>query len=719
MGEKISRRDFLKLSGLGAAATAVLTGCGPASRYVTRHPYANMPEFGQTGISTFYATTCRECPAACGLIVRTREGRALKIEGNPEHPVNHGKLCPRGLTSVQGLYNPDRIQYPIKKTRRSRPAGSKIKWDEAISVISDALNNTPADQIAFMLGLYPDHIFHLTYDLTRAIGAPAPVRFSGPSFFEARFTLLSAAGLVLGAPVIPHFDIANSDYVLSFGADFLETWLSPVAYTRAYSQMRRGKNGQRGRLVVLEAHQSMSGGSADEWYPAIPGAEVYAALAIGALAAEKLGSTPPPMFANINLEEAANLCGIPLEKLEHIASQFASAAHPLAIPGGAALGQPQGQTAAQAILALNALVNNLDKPGGLYADTSDPGAASFGQIQDLIQRMQNGKVKVLFVHGTNPVYSLPVNSGFKAALEKVPMVISFASFMDETALESDYVLPDHTALESFGYQVTPIGADRPTISASQPVVAPLYDTRATADVLLAAAKSAGGKTADALDYSDEVDYIQKKLLELLSVQGGNFADKDLPSFWSHFLQIGGFWLEKETRFPLQTQPNLTATLKLEPSAPLEANQLYFVPYATQLGEAGANRPWLQETPHPTTTVMWNSWVEINPQTAKKLGIKDDDVVEISSAAGKIHAVAYLYPAIRPDTIAMPFGQGHAVLGRFAEKRGVNPMVIVDSLTNESGDLAFAATRVTVIPTGETKPIARLESREGVYGSESH
>ena len=122
MTEKITRRHFLTLTGLGAVAAAVMTGCGPASRYVVRRPYTNMPEYNQTGESTYYATACRECAAGCGLIMRTFEGRAIKAEGSPNHPVNKGKLCSRGLVGVQGLYNPDRIKGPLKRAKRGDAA---------------------------------------------------------------------------------------------------------------------------------------------------------------------------------------------------------------------------------------------------------------------------------------------------------------------------------------------------------------------------------------------------------------------------------------------------------------------------------------------------------------------------------------------------------------------------------------------------------------------
>ena len=149
MSEKISRRDFLKLASVGAATTAVLTGCGPASRYVVREPYMKMPEYTYNGLSTYYATTCRECAAGCGLIVRTMQGRAIKVEGNASNPVNLGKTCARGQATLQGLYNPDRIASPTKQGRGSDV--SQLDWDVAIQTVSDALKNNNPSEIAFLV----------------------------------------------------------------------------------------------------------------------------------------------------------------------------------------------------------------------------------------------------------------------------------------------------------------------------------------------------------------------------------------------------------------------------------------------------------------------------------------------------------------------------------------------------------------------------------------
>ena len=204
MSKNISRRDFLKLAGVGAATTAVLTGCGPASRYVTREPYTKMPEYTYNGLSTYYATTCRECSAGCGLVVRTMQGRALKVEGNQNNPVNLGKTCARGQATLHGLYNSNRVRGPIKHARGQSLYGadhqdmlSNMSWDDAVQMVSDALSKNQPGEIAFLIGMAPDHLFDLAIDLTKAVGAPAPVRFGALGMFEARATLIQAADELL------------------------------------------------------------------------------------------------------------------------------------------------------------------------------------------------------------------------------------------------------------------------------------------------------------------------------------------------------------------------------------------------------------------------------------------------------------------------------------------------------------------------------------------
>jgi len=727
MSEKFSRRDFLKLASVGAATTAVLTGCGPASRYVEREPYSRMPEYTYNGLSTYYATTCRECAAGCGLIVRTLQGRALKVEGNPNHPVNRGKTCPRGQVTLQGLYNPDRIQGPMQHTRgevlyndRFQAAESNMNWDEAIQVVADALVS-PA-RTAFLMGTGSDHLFDLVSDLAAATGAPAPLRFSLGSMFDGQATLSRAAEDLFGQPALPFFDIGNADLVLSFGANFLETWFSSVAYNREYAKLRRGNPKRRGQLIQFEARMSQTAANADQWIPIHPGTEGLVALAIGRLVAEARGGEMPAAFANIDLEAVTSESGISMETLENVAQHVVDAAHPVAIPGGSMLSLSNGLQSAQAVMALNAQTDNFGKEGGVLLSPLSPNEdayhrpASAQELSDFIDTMNSGGITKLFIHGVNPVFELPKSLGFAEALANVGTVISFATFPDETAVASDYVFPDNHGLESWGYQRIATGTRQSVLSGAQPVVSPAYNTRATADVLLAAAQLAGDVAAQAIPFSDEVAYIQSKLTNLIGQADGSFAAPEINSFSAYFQQNGGWWRNSSELEAPAAADVLGVNLQLEGAEFAGEGEFFFMPFLSPtLGETGANKPWLQELADPTTTVMWNTWVEINPETAHELGLENDDIVKIVSEAGEVEVPVYLYPAIHPEVIAMPFGQGHTAYGRYAQGRGTNPLNILGARLNEAGDLALAGMKVKVEKTGRKQPLSRLESRIGVYG----
>jgi hypothetical protein len=233
--------------------------------------------------------------------------------------------------------------------------------------------------------------------------------------------------------------------------------------------------------------------------------------------------------------------------------------------------------------------------------------------------------------------------------------------------------------------------------------------------LLAAANAAGGSAAAALPFKDEVEFIQSKLQPLIEQKSANFNADEINAFTAYFQQFGGWWA---------SEPNLSAPganaldTAIKVDAPTFDGEGEFIlhPFvAPVMAEAGANKPWLQEVPDPTTTVTWNTWVEMNPETAKELGIENDDVIEITSAAGTVQASVYKYPAIRPDTIAIPFGQGHTAYGRYAEGRGVNPADLFSLTYNQAGDLAFGSIKVSVKKVGSSRELARLESKIGVYG----
>ncbi len=717
MPDRITRRDFIKLGALATAGVAV-SGCTiNLQRKQYLESYVQPPEEELPGENTWFATTCRQCSAGCGVIVRTNEGYAHKVEGNPLHPVSQGKLCARGQAILQELYDPDRLQSAVQQTGgRGSGVFTPLYWEEALAILQDRLSKAPAGSVAFFGGNVTTHAADVVGRFMQAIGGRAPVFYSLADELEGTVAMRLASQQALGAAALPYWDLGNADAVFSFGAHLFDGGPSMLLYSRAYTQLRRRPVGKRGYLAHLEARFSAAAGSADEWVPVRPGTEGLVALALGRLLSDQGIGSMASTYAQVDLNALSSASGVPLDQLNRLAGILARAASPLAIPGDSLAAQQNGPQGLAAVLALNRLLGRMGQPGGVFLppDMSVQGTkglapaphSSFADVHGLIDDMAAGRVQVLLLYGIDPVFALPASSGFAEALAQVPWVVSFNSAVDDTAYQADLLLPDHTNLESWGYQI-PSLADRTVVSSLQPVVQPLYSTRSTVDVFLAAAQGLGGNAAQALPWGNEVDYLKGALGEL----GSDDA------FWRGFRAQGGYWTgQAELRPPQGSAPSGVLDVPLPTLAGNEADYplvLYLFPSTVYDGR-GANKPWLQELPDPTTTVAWQTWVELAPSTAGQLGVRDGDVVRVVSSAGEVEAIVYLYPGLDERAAAMPVGRGHAHYGRFAGGYGSNPLhLLAPIVVPENNSLAWGATRVRIERTGRRKGLARLESPEGV------
>ena len=736
MPKTLTRREFLKIA---AGATAA-TGFAPVVRSIVIEPFVHPPEEEIPGQATWYASTCRQCPAGCGIIVRTINGRAKKIEGNPLHPLNRGKLCARGQAGLQVLYNPDRLKNAV---RQSGGRGSRqfepLYWPDALDLLRDKIATLSSpERFAFLGGLMPSHTYRLTAHLLEALGAASPIIYDLQSALEGRSAASQLSQAFFGEPDLADYDLSQSDVVLSFGANLLETWMSPVALSAAYGAMRQGRMGSRGLLVQFEPRLSATAASADEWIPVQPGAEGFVALAIGRIIVEErlghVGSnrSRAVLYQDVDVRDMSAASDVPVETLRRLARAFADADRAVAVPGGYLAGQRNGFSSMLAVQALNLVIAQVGRQGGVFLPTpsltaalrQNPPVNTYDDVTDLIRQMKAGEIDLLLIHGANPIYELPAAAGFAEAIARVPYVVSFSPFVDETAVRADLILPDHTYLESWGYQVPSPGADRPVVSSQQPVVRPLYDTLSTGEVLLALAARLGGRPAEALRWKDEATYLEETVSELYGSSLGAYDARTQSGFWALWRQHGGWWSEKEIR----REPELTDMVQkplpiTDPQFEGDPQEYPFhlYPYSsiTLSDGRGANLPWLQETPDPMTTVQWGMWVEVNPKTASALGLSDNDVVQVESPYGSLEAPVVIYPGIRPDVVAIPIGQGHQDYGRFAQVvSGSNPMALVAPVTDPStGALAWGATRVRLKPTGKQQFLARLESLDGA-GRES-
>ena len=725
-----SRRNFLKMTSAAAAAT----GAAATARKVFLEPYVQPPEEALPGKATWYASTCMTCPAGCGIIARVINGRPRKLEGNPIHPVNRGKLCARGQAALQDLYDPDRLTNAVRQTggRGSRQFEA-LQWETAIAQLAEMIDaiSTP-DRIAFLTGMIPDHLHRLIVHFLDALGAPPPVVYDLHSLIENRSQNLDLSERWFGERKLPYFDIARAEVIFSFGANFLETWNSPVSQAVDYGRMRQGQFGSRGFVVQFEPRLSPTGAVADEWVPIKPGTEGLVALGIGRIIVEEnLGRVGghrehAEMYRDVSVGEIAEASGVSSERLLRYAQIFAGADQSFALAGGYLGGLTNSSRVLDAIMALNVTMRRIGREGGVFLHQDVPAdvfdnpvqPSSYEYFAALTESMLAGEVDLLLIHDTNPIYDLPSWTRLHEAMGNVPQIVSFSPIVDETSVQSDWILPDHADLENWGYRVVASGTDRPVISNQQPVSQPLHDTRSTADVILSVARRLQSLPEDSLPWQDTQTFLEELASNLVGSSVAPFDARTSSGYWSRWRQHGGWWSEN----PILLEPVLGDQLQV----PLMIPEAEFIgepsdyPYHLYLYEPvtlsdgrGANQPWLQETPDSMTTARWNTWVEINPQTAEQIGVHDNDLVTLRSPHAEIEAIVVVFPGIRPDVIAVPLGQGHNDFGRFASDRGANAFKLVAPQSEQADrSLYWSSTRVEIIPTGTSTHLARLENLDG-------
>ena len=704
----IKRRDFLKIIAVAGGTAAITGGCSsqPVEKII---PYVIPPDNVIPGIPNWYASTCTECPAGCGILVKNREGRAIKIEGNPASPINSGSVCARGQAMLQGLYNPDRVREPVR--RNSSGKLGAISWDEAEKTLSEKIQGIRGEgvgKVVFLTNNVSGTLRKLIGDWLSAIGNGKHIVYETFAYEP----LKEANKVTFGVDKIPTYNIDKAKFLLSFGADFLETWLSPVEYARKFSQMHGFKKDKgMGKFVHVEPRRSLTGANADEWVAIKPGTEAFLALGIAhVVLTEGSGSVPGDASKLKNLvrdytpERVSSITGVPKETINRIAKDFVEMKPSLAIGGGAATSSTNATQTFAAINILNYVSGNVGETVNFGESLTISQANSFRDIAALIDSMSKGEVELLIVYNVNPAFTLPKSLKFEEVVKKVPYVVSFSSFMDETTEMANLVLPDSTTLEKWGDYIPREGV----YGLIQPVMKPVFNTSSTGDVILSLSKKIEG-LKDKFAQPTFYDYLRDSWKAIHSQFG---ADKDFETFWLEAVQKGGVYKEI---LPPQVQLSDEA-LKITPSEPKFEGEgdMYFIAYPSYkyYDGRGANKPWLQELPEAITTAVWDSWVEIHPDTAKKMGVKEGDFLSVESPYGKVETQAYIYRGIRPDTVAIQIGLGHKSYGRYAQNRGVNPIDILPNATDEtSGGFAWLSTKVRVSKTGKSAQMVKTQYTE--------
>ena len=709
---KLDRRQFLKMLGVGGAGTA-LAGCDLPTTITLEEgkeevvSYLLPEEYVIPGVGVYFASTCTQCNAGCGIHGRVREGRVLKIEGNPDSPVNTGKTCMMGQAGVQTHFNPDRITAPMmRKSGRLQT----VTWDEATAELNKhvgAQSNLNGGRFAWVTGSVSGHQSVLINELMAQLGSTNHYAHE-----VVNASVWSAVCQDMLGDAMPRLRIDKAGTILSLGADFLGTWISPVHFAREYAKFR--SPAKRGVLVQVETKMSLTGGNADLWVPARAGTEGILALGIANFMVDRgwnkveIPAAVRAELAEYKIEKVAELTGVAGSKIQRIASLLSERAPGLVLAGAPVESSEQGYASVSAAMLLNIII-------GAVGTTIEPATrfsekalqAKAGDTKSLLafaKGLQEKRFDVVFISGANPVYTAPDALKLVDGFESVPFKVVFSQFPDETTQKADLVLPMYSAMEDWATHVPAYQTDGAVLSVQQPLMEPLYkDTKGFGDVVIALLKQ---RSKNYEQFPDYYAYLQTAMMNLPEAVTGPKPVK--KEFWNGLLQKG-----------LMVTKGDRATLSAKLSVPVFAHAAHhegghddfmLVPSARMGMFDGrhANVPWIQEAPDQITKVVWDSWAELHPEAAAKLGVANGDLIRIASEHGSIETQVFIHKGIRPDVIGVPLGQGHEEYGRYAKGRGANPLKILNPvLEQKTGELAMYATKVKVSKTRKTVKLVKM------------
>ena len=713
-GAAFSRRDMLKLAGVAAVFAAAGCARKPVEKLI---PYVNQPEEIIPGIPVWYASTCGECPAGCGVLVKTREARPIKMEGNPDHPLNAGKLCATGQASVLNLYDPDRLRQPLKL---SRPGGMKqeVSWQQADNDIAQSLK-AAGGKVRVLTGtihgparrrLISDFLASFPSASVGINPGARHVTYDAISEEEIR----AAQGISYGEAVLPRYRFDRAEVLVLLGGDPLAGSHSPVEFARGFAAGRKVKNGSMSKVISFEPVLSLTGSSADLHYQVKP--EDLIKVALG-LANELVVIQGRPAFAGnaavvsaLRPYSAATVekeVGLPEGSLKSTAAELWKGRGKGLVYAGGMVAKDRSALGLQtAACFLNSALENEGATVDGTLSPSNQSQSSFADMLDLIADMKAGKVEVLIIYGANPVFSLPTAAGFTEALQRVKKVVYLGDRADETGELCDYVLPITHPLESWGDAEPQKGV----FSLTQPALRPIFDSRSFEDSLISFARTAkaGGLGAWTGTFQDYLKSIWQKEIYTRYNLAGTFED-----FWKNALRRGVFSVHNENDAATPRRFNIEALAQIGRPQKIDA------PYRLSLWASGIqqdgrhqNNAWLLETPDPVSKITWDNFVSVAPRTAETLGLKESDVVKLAVGGVEAEIPVRIQPGMHPEVLAVAVGWGRKKVGRYGENVGTNAFGWGKI---EKNRLLTSALPVEISKTGKVNRLASVQAHHVMEG----
>ncbi|HBZ57391.1 MAG TPA: hypothetical protein DEO88_18475 [Syntrophobacteraceae bacterium] len=804
-GMKVGRRAFVQFVA-GAVGGSLLTPipwklADDSAIWSQNWSWRPSPERGEI---TKLNTICGLCPGGCGITAQlVDKKRAIALRGNPEHPINAGGICPLGASGLQFLYAPYRITQPLKQMGKRGDANGfrPITWDEALAELNTHLNRLRKEG-------KPHHLASITgqrHSSMKDLWQQFCTAYGSPNFFlmpSAEDSLEQAAAAALGQPATLTFRLEGASYVLSFGANLLEGWGSPGRMQTLFGRWRHGEAGSAApKLVQVEARCSMTASKADQWIPIKPGTEAALALGIAHVLirdqiydsdfvrqhsfgfdawTDEKGHTRKGfknfVMAQYTPDKVAELTGLATATILNLAKELAKQEHAIVVWGNGKGSTPNNLYHDLAFLALNALIGNL-KPGGML-DTqpvvplgdlptlSPDSIAEKGLRQprldlaratppplrgnavhaflDTIANNPTYPIDVLLIHEANPAYCLTENRIFTSALQKIGLVVSYSSYMDESATLSDLVLPNHMALERLDDVIGLPGAPYSYYAVTSPILAPQLNTRHTGDVLLSLAKLLGEAIQPNLPWNTYQDFLKARVKSLAASGKGAIAENARVEPWhtleeepkstsSGFtaapdqqgdsqpppaagkskdgggdiwkkLAAGMCWFDASPRvlanLPtpsgryefacqalLSKNPSqgddgtvcLPQFRPLPPSGDEKEFPLYLLAYSLMSlsDQYLANPPFMTKNLREDLLKGQSMFVEVHPETASSLGIKESERAVLKTPQGEIPVHVRLSQGARPGVVFVPQGLGHRAYDDYIRNKGEDANGVIE------------------------------------------
>ncbi len=594
----ISRRKFLKVTGLTIGG--LTTGPLLFSELMAVPGELLSKASNGPGVETWINTVCRQCPGGCGISVRRIDNIPVYIKGNPIFPVNRGGVCPMAHSSLEVLFNPDRIMNPLKQVgTKGQDNWESESWNTALNALIQRLRKLVSnDQVHRIALLNGDDS-----QLMRCLCEHFMNGMRSPNYFEDDTLAINsiAARLSQNIDEQPVYDLANSKYILNFGSNFLEEGNSPVYYQQLIGHMRSNDKQSDLQLVHIDSRINLTGSNSDKWIPIRPG--TYGALALGiayVLIANNLydqeyisNAVGFKQFmdddgqehigfeslirANYYPEKVSRITGVPMDTILQLGKEFGIYQPSVAISDDAARFTTNGGFTQWAIYCLNALVGNIQKEGGVFfapilpqfdlPETIKPlspdknahspavgsgasaqslfGKTSIDQFAEEVSTSPPGLIDTLIIIDSNPVFHSRNKERFIQALNKIENVVYLGTFLDETAQQSDLILPDHSYLEKFDLHGPIPGIIFSHLGLQQPVIKPIFNTHHAGDILIEIGGAVlGKKLFPWKNYKDLMHYRLKSIYN--SGEGAIISESSFTEWIGYLKQRGWKFQQYET-----------------------------------------------------------------------------------------------------------------------------------------------------------------------------